>query len=303
MYRFPRLRPTAIVASDIDHKQTLEKNSDEDRCAYADTTSEIHPLAVAGAATGTSRYGLSPRRAPLRLKKENKKAGAAMDVIETLNSRFTVRAFKPDPIDTETILQIVGAATRAPSSGNTQPWELFVVGGDALDRLRQAYAANFQKGVPATPDIPAPREWPPTLQKRVEESRTARLKALGIVGDGITARHAMSERAHQFFGAPTIMFLCMDRTLTSWSVFDMGLLAQSIMLAAQHFGVDSAPAFLFVAYPDLIRSEVGIPDNWSIVMGVALGHRDPHHLENQYRSSRRPIQDVVHFRGVPPSRK
>ncbi len=224
-----------------------------------------------------------------------------MNVIEALNHRFTVRAFKPDPIEAATILQIMDAATRAPSSGNTQPWELFVVGGTTLDRIREAYEENFHKGVPMKPDIPAPVEWPPALERRAQESRAARLRALGVAGDGAAVRHAMTERTHQFFGAPIVAFLCMDRTLTSWSVFDLGLLAQSIMLAAQHFSVDSAPAFLFVAYPDVIRKEVGIDDDLSIVMGVALGYRDTHSLENQYRSSRRPVRDVVHFEGLLPA--
>ncbi len=219
-----------------------------------------------------------------------------MDVIEALNSRSTVRAFKPDPVDLQTLLLIMDAATRAPSSGNTQPWELYVGSGNALDKLRQAYASNFQRGVPANPDIHAPLEWPPVLERRMHESRAARLKALGITGDGAAQRHAMSERAHQFFGAPTVVFLCMNRTLTPWSVFDMGLLAQSIMLAAKHFGVDSAAASLFVAYPDLIRSELQIPDELSILIGIALGYRDQHHPENQYRTTRRPIQDVVHVK-------
>ncbi|MFZ0011796.1 MAG: nitroreductase family protein [Halobacteriota archaeon] len=66
-----------------------------------------------------------------------------MNVIDALNSRFAVRAFEPDPVHTETILTILDAATRAPSSGNTHPWELFVAGGDALDRLRHAYDDRF----------------------------------------------------------------------------------------------------------------------------------------------------------------
>ncbi len=221
-----------------------------------------------------------------------------MDVIEALNSRFTVRAFKPDPIDLQTLLLIMNAATRAPSSGNTQPWELYIGGGNALDRLREAYASNFQHGVPIDPDIDAPLEWPPALEERMHESLAARLKTLGIMEDDSVQRHAISKRAHQFFGAPTVAFLCMNHTLTSWSVFDMGLLAQSIMLAARHFGVDSAAAFLFVAYPDLIRAELQIPEDLSILIGVALGYRDPDHPENQYRTTRRPIQDVVHFKGL-----
>ncbi len=221
-----------------------------------------------------------------------------MDVIEALNSRFTVRAFKPDPIELQTLLLIMDAATRAPSSGNTQPWELYIGGGNALDRLRQAYVSNFQHRVPINPDISAPIEWPPALMKRMQESRAARLKALGITEDEAAQRHAISERAHQFFGAPIVAFLCMNRTLTSWSLFDMGLLAQSIMLAAKHFGVDSAAAFLFVAYPDLIRRQLQVPEDLSILIGVALGYRDPDHPENQYRTTRRPIKDVVHFKGL-----
>lgn len=221
-----------------------------------------------------------------------------MDVIDALHARFTVRAFKPDPVHKKTILKIVDAARRAPSSGNTQPWELFVAGGDALDRLRHAYEGRFHSGLPSSPDLPAPRQWPPVLQKRMDELRAARFESLGIQRDDEAARHEMVERAHQFFGAPTVVYLCMDRTLTAWSTFDMGVLAQSIMLAAQEYGVDSAAAALFVSYPDLIRAELGIPAHLSIIMGVALGYRDQQHPLNQYRSPRRPIREIVHFRGL-----
>jgi nitroreductase len=221
-----------------------------------------------------------------------------MDVIDALNSRFTVRAFKPDPVHNETILKILDAATRAPSSGNTQPWEIFVAGGDALDRLRQAYDERFRTGVPGSPDLPAPQHWPTALQKRMDELRAARFEALGIGRNDTAARHAMVERAHQFFGAPTVVYLCMDRTLTAWSIFDMGLLAQSIMLAAQQYGVDSAAAAFLISYPDLIRAELEIPEDVLILMGVALGHRDRQHPLNQYRSPRRPLQEVVRLKGL-----
>ena len=221
-----------------------------------------------------------------------------MNVIDALNCRFTIRAFEPDPVHTETILTILDAATRAPSSGNTQPWELFVAGGDALDRLRHAYDDRFKKGVPGSPDLPAPQQWPLALQKRMDELRAARFESLGIGRDDTAARHAMFERAHQFFGAPTVVYLCMDRTLTAWSIFDMGLLAQSIMLAAQQYGVDSAAAALLISYPDLIRAELEIPEDVSILMGVALGYRDRQHPLNQYRSPRRPLKEVVRLKGL-----
>jgi nitroreductase len=89
----------------------------------------------------------------------------------------------------------------------------------------------------------------------------------------------------------------MDRTLTPWSVFDLGLLAQSIMLAAQHFGVGSAPAVTLAAHPDLLRAELQIPDDLSIIVGIAIGYADDGHPQNKYRSRRRTVQEVVTFRG------
>jgi nitroreductase len=126
----------------------------------------------------------------------------------------------------------------------------------------------------------------------------ARFESMGIERNHAAARHAMFERAHQFFGAPTVVYLCIDRTLTAWSIFDMGLLAQSIMLAAQQYGVDSAAAALLISYPDLIRAELEIPEDVSILMGVALGYRDRQHPLNQYRSPRRPLQEVVRLKGL-----
>jgi|GEM_PF-6477704 len=51
----------------------------------------------------------------------------------------------------------------------------------------------------------------------------------------------------------------------------MGLLAQSIMLAAHEYQVDSAPAFLFASYPDIIRAELDIPEELLILIGWHLG--------------------------------
>jgi nitroreductase len=44
-----------------------------------------------------------------------------MNVLEALNSRFTCRAFKPDPVNRVIILQIMENAIRSPSWANTQP--------------------------------------------------------------------------------------------------------------------------------------------------------------------------------------
>jgi nitroreductase len=90
----------------------------------------------------------------------------------------------------------------------------------------------------------------------------------------------------------------MDRTLTPWSIFDLGLFSQSLMLAAQHYGLGSAIAVTLAAHPDLIRKELKIPDELSIIIGIALGYPDTEHPQNQFRSTRRSLQDTVTFAGI-----
>jgi len=50
-----------------------------------------------------------------------------MDLLEAIDARKSIRAFKPDPVPKEFLMEILGIATRAPSSVNSQPWEFFIV--------------------------------------------------------------------------------------------------------------------------------------------------------------------------------
>jgi len=220
-----------------------------------------------------------------------------MNTIDALNSRYCCRAFKPDPVSKETVLKILEAATRAPSWANTQPWEIYVASGEVLERLRQAYLKNLQEEVAGHPDLPRPQSWPLALQKRTEDLMARRSQLLGIARDDSAGRKTMMQANYKFFGAPVVIYLCMDRALTPWSVFDLGSLSQSIMLAAKDNGLDTAVAVMLVAYPDLIRAHLEIPDDLSIIIGIALGSNDPNNPGNRFRSPRRSLSDVVHLKG------
>jgi len=214
-----------------------------------------------------------------------------MDVTEALHARRCVRAFKPDPVSRQTVTEILEAAARTPSWADTQPWQLYVAGGETLERLRMAFLERTHRKVPGTPDLPTPKEWPPALKQRTAEMSAARIVADKGPPDNDAPRMSFLENNRRFFGAPAVVYLCMDRSLTPWSIFDMGAMAQSIMLAAQDQGVDSAPAVNLVVYPDLIRAELGIPDELMILMGVALGYRDPDDPGLSFRSPRRPLEE------------
>lgn len=220
-----------------------------------------------------------------------------MNIVEALNSRYCCRAFTPEKVSKQKVLRVLEAGIRTPSWGNTQPWEIYVATGVPLERLRKAYLANHEKNVPGTPDLPRPQSWPPDLRKRTEQLMAVRGKIIGVTRDDKAAREAMLAANYRFFDAPLVIYLCMDRTLTAWSVFDLGMLAQSIMLAAKGDGLDTAPAVMLIGYPDLIRTELGIPDSLSIILGIALGCGDIKNPTNKSLSPRRPISEIVHIKG------
>lgn len=220
-----------------------------------------------------------------------------MDVIEALAARFSCRAYTPQRLDQGTVEKIMEAALRAPSWANTQPWEVFVASGEALDRIRRAYLAKAGEGSMGNPDFPAPESWPPEIQQRMQAAMAERFAALGIDRLDEAARKANVERGARFFDAPAVVWLCLDRRLTPWSLFDLGALSQSIMLAAQQYGVASVPAFMFARFPEVVRAELAIPDHLAIAIGLALGYPDREHVQNKFRSKRRPVSEVVRFKG------
>ncbi len=50
-----------------------------------------------------------------------------MDLFEVLKKRYSVRAYKPDPVDDATLTKILEAINSAPSAGNLQAYEVIVV--------------------------------------------------------------------------------------------------------------------------------------------------------------------------------
>jgi nitroreductase len=223
-----------------------------------------------------------------------------MDVIKAILERYSVRDFKSDPVPKKTLAKILEAALRSPSSGNGQPWQIFVASGVVTEKITRAYLDRFTKDVPGKPEISGlpPTQQPQAMQDRMKQITGDRLKLLGINPEDSAAMKGYREFGGRLFRAPVLIILCMDKALTTWSVFDLGLLAQTIMLAARGSGVDSIVAQAFVSYPDILRKELEIPDNLQIVTGIGLGYHNPSNIINTYRSPRRTLQEAVSFKGI-----
>ena len=60
-------------------------------------------------------------------------------VDEAIRSRKSVRAFLPDPVDEQTIRDILELAARAPSGTNMQPWKVYVTTGETKQPHRRRH--------------------------------------------------------------------------------------------------------------------------------------------------------------------
>jgi nitroreductase len=216
-----------------------------------------------------------------------------MEILEAIQARRSVRDFSDTPVSKETIMKIMEVATRSPSGGNGQPWEIFVAAGETLKRIRQVYQERAQQAAPGTPP-PPPVPLPAFIQERMTAVRVERMKLLGLDPANPASGKVLMEMGTRLYGAPAIAVICMDKSVPS--NLDIGLLVQSICLAALGLGVDSLIATSIVAHPDVLRKELEVSESLNIVTAVGLGYANPQNAVNTYRSPRRPIQEVVRYR-------
>ncbi|HZQ34721.1 MAG TPA: nitroreductase [Dehalococcoidia bacterium] len=58
-----------------------------------------------------------------------------MDVLEAIQTRRTIKAYRPEPVPRALVEQVLEAAVWAPNHRLTEPWEFVVLQGPALERL------------------------------------------------------------------------------------------------------------------------------------------------------------------------
>jgi nitroreductase len=226
-----------------------------------------------------------------------------MDILEAIQARHSVRDFDSRLVPKDIVMKIMEAATRSPSGGNGQPWEIFIASGATIEKIRQAYLERGRSGPPGPPasatppalgGAPPPPPAPAYIQERFATVRKERMILMGLDPADPASMKVFSEMGTRLYGAPVLAVICMDKALSSH--LDLGLLIQTICLAAQAYGVDSLIASWFVSQHDILREALDIPENLNIVMGVGLGYANPAAVINTYRSPRRPIEEVVRYK-------
>jgi len=207
-----------------------------------------------------------------------------MEVLEGIKTRKSTRAFKPDPIPKDVMEKILEAVSNSPSYTNTQPWEVVVVSGKKKNELSQKILELLKAKAPTSCDLTKPKGWPLALEKRASEHGARRLSTLGVARDDKEGRERLSRMNFEFYGAPCAILLFMDGSLGEWSIFDMGLFAQNLILAAHSLGVESCLQASVTDYAREIKKYLGIAENKKLVVCISMGYPDEKAELNTYRS-------------------
>ena len=216
-----------------------------------------------------------------------------MDAVTCIETRQSIRAFLKDPVPEETLREVVEVAMWSPSYKNTQPWEVMIVSGEKKEALSAMLIDLLDKGSRPTPDIPEPIKWPETQQARINRLFEKRKKATGLdLSDPEIIKKA-KEANFKFYGAPHAVFLFQDRDLPLWSLFDMGLFAQSLMLAAHAKGLGTVPQAFVTDYARETKKFLGIPETKRLVLGLSMGYPDREAPQNKLRTDRVPVEEIL----------
>jgi len=225
-----------------------------------------------------------------------------MDLLQAIDARRSIRAFKPEPVPEDVLMEVLGIATRAPSSVNSQPWEFFIVKGEPLKALKRASLGEYRLGKPPSPELGmGPSKGIAFSLKGVFKERQVELakqifKLVGIERGDKKGIEEWNESMVQFYDAPTIIVIVIDKMLqTKWPIVDVGLVAGHVTLAAQTHDLGTCVMRAIVDYPEQVRKIVGIPDSKLIIIGIAVGYPDWDHPINELRTNREKIENIVTF--------
>ncbi len=218
-----------------------------------------------------------------------------MNIIEAIENRRSIRAFKTDPIPDEILKKIMKTASKSPSYTNTQPWEIAILRGKIKDELSRELYKIASSDTPVTPDIPKPLVWPEELERRSKEHGERRFKVLGIGRDDTEKRKNLRLLNFEFYGASAVLFIFMDKNLGEWSIMDIGMFSQTIMLSALEYGLGSCPQAALTDYPHIVKKYLNIPESKKLVLGMSIGYPDNEALINTYRSIRVEMDEFVRW--------
>ena len=195
-----------------------------------------------------------------------------MEFSDVIRRRKMVRAFTTEPISAETVERLLRAANRAPSAGFSQGYAMLVLETPG-DRAAFWAAMDPEDEYAGTPLRNAPLIVIPCSNKEIYLDRYAR------------PDKGWTDRDEKRWPVPF------------WHI-DTGMLTMLLLLAS----VDEGLGALYFGIPPSaigeVRAEFGIPDDFTPIGAVAVGHpdvdRDARQRTSRKTIARRSVEDIAH---------
>lgn len=215
-----------------------------------------------------------------------------MDVIAAIKERRSTRGFLRRPVERETLERLLTLATEAPSAINLQPWEFTVVSGEEKERLSRILVKRMrERNISCGPG--AKRRLPDYFRERERGLMNVMVPNLP---ESLRFQDFVNEGSCNFYGAPTAIIVTLDTVFSSARLTDIGIVVGYLVLAAHALGLGTCPIGLITAFDDDIRDVLSIPEEKEVVIGIAVGYKDPNAPINRSRSARVPLEDVARWR-------
>ena len=190
-------------------------------------------------------------------------------------------------------------ASRAPSGTNTQPWNVYVLTGEAKKSLSRdviaAYDDLAERAAHTEEYAYYPTDWRSPFIDRRRKVGWDLYGLLGIAKTDKERMHVQHAKNYDFFGAPVGLMFTIDRVMRQGSWLDFGMFLENVMIAARGHGLDTCPQAAFTQFHRIIMPAIGAPENEQLVCGMALGWADPAAVENTLVTDREPVSGFVRF--------
>jgi nitroreductase len=221
-----------------------------------------------------------------------------MELEAAIRGRRSIRKFRPDPIPRKLLEDLLETARWAPSWGNTQPWEIYVITGEPLEAFRKANAASMGAAEPLRSDVPMPEKWPEQMKARYMGVGKSVVTSLGLKREDKEGRKQHQLNMAALFGAPCLIVAAVPRdVLVEYAMLDVGLLLQTIVLAAHDRGLGTCIMASSVHYADLLRRHGSIPEDRRIIMGAVIGYPEREAPINHFERQRTDVDVFVKWVG------
>lgn len=219
-----------------------------------------------------------------------------MNIIQAIETRASVRAFTSKAVADATIEKLFSAARWAPSDKNSQPWSVAVVTGATKNNIAAELSELNQQQVKPNPDFIIDEPLTGIYKQRAFQCGIDLYQAMDIKREDKDKRFQQWQKNFRFFDAPVGLLFFVEPKLGVKACVDTGIFIQSVMLTAMEFGLATCAQGALAFYPDAIRTHLSEQfQDKKLLCGMSLGYPDLTAPENNYRTQRADVQDIIEF--------